>query len=143
MIRAGSLLGKLKAPEGCVSKQDLVIKLWPSAVGKRLAARARAVAMQGERLIVEVEDDTWQRQLRGLRLQILDKLEKIVGSPVARDIVFQVRVPRPMPQPAPLDWGLSSGSPAGPSAPTRDEADGIRDPGLRRIYKASRKKASA
>ena len=85
------------------------------------------------RLIVEVEDVIWQRQLFGLSHQILRNLAKSVGSGVVEDVEFRV-VPR-----------KREPERARAAAPGlfADEADGISDPVLRGIYKASRKKAQA
>jgi hypothetical protein len=85
------------------------------------------------RLIVEVEDDTWQRQLFGLSRQILRNLERNLGAGLVGDVEFRVVPRKRQPERARV---------AAPGLPV-DEADGIGDPVLRGIYKASRKKAEA
>jgi hypothetical protein len=84
------------------------------------------------RLIVEVEDHTWQRQLFALTCHILRNLEKSLGAGVVEDVEFRVVPRRREPQRADL-----------PVPSLLDEADGIADPVLRGIYRTSRAKAMA
>ena len=81
-----------------------------------------------ERLVVEVEDAMWQRNLHGLRGQILAKLNELLGAEAPSDIEFRIGVPRRPPQREEL---------------SADEADMIGDPVMARIYKISRRKALA
>jgi predicted nucleic acid-binding Zn ribbon protein len=100
-------------------------------VGKRIAAHARAVSLAGNRLVVEVEDLIWQRQLCVLEGQILRRLEEVVGQSVVRKVEFRVSPRRRQPRRA-----------EEPS-PAKDEADQIQDPVLRAIYKEQRRRKSA
>jgi predicted nucleic acid-binding Zn ribbon protein len=131
MERAGRLISKLKLPAGSVSLEDLACAGWPAAVGKRIAAHARAVSLAGNRLVVEVEDLIWQRQLCVLEGQILRRLEEVVGQSVVRKVEFRVSPPRRQPRRA-----------EEPS-PAKDEADQIQDPLLRAIYREQRRRKSA
>jgi predicted nucleic acid-binding Zn ribbon protein len=131
MERAGRAIANLKL-SGKVAPQDLAVAAWPAAVGPRLAARAIAVGLVRSTLIVEVEDAVWQKQLFQLRTQILRKLRAVVGEELIQDVEFRIGVKRRPPQTASTI-----------SAPTADDADSIEDPILRRVYKQSRKKASA
>ena len=112
---------------------ELACAAWPQAVGKRIASHTRASRMVRNRLIVEVEDQIWQRQLFSLTRHILGNLEKSVGGGLVADLEFRVVPRRREPQRA---------AQAVPAL-VPDEADGIADPVLRDIYKASRKKARA
>ncbi len=131
MERAGRLISKLGLPEGTVSIEELACAGWPAAVGKKIAARTRAVFLAGGRLRVEVEDAVWQRQLTALKSQILKKLEEVLGQVTVRDVDFRVSPRRRLPEPDPQP-------PAG-----QDEADQIPDPFLRTIYKQQRRRRSA
>jgi hypothetical protein len=131
MERVGRVIGKLGASRGGLSDEELALAAWPAAVGKRLALRTNAIALVRTRLVVEVEDAVWQRQLFTLRSQILQQLEKTAGCRVVEELEFRVGLPRRKPMGAET------------AASTGDEADGIRDPFLRNIYKAARKKATA
>lgn len=129
MERAGKSLSKLN-----ISIDELACAAWPAAVGKRLALRTKAKSLVRGSLIVEVEDAVWQKQLFHLRIPILEKLTAVVGAGIIRDVEFRVAPPRRPPQPAQRLNELN---------PVADEADGIEDPGMRIVYKQSRRKASA
>jgi hypothetical protein len=85
--------------------------------------------------MVEVEDSLWQRQLTTLKPQIVRQLQKLVGEDVVNEVAFRPMIPRRQPQRA------ETASPAFELA--ADEADRIPDPILRRVYKASRRRATA
>jgi predicted nucleic acid-binding Zn ribbon protein len=109
--------------------EALAVEAWQAAVGPKIARHTRALALHQDRLVVEVGDEVWQRQLSTLRKPLLGRLAEVLGRVVVRDIEFRVAVPkmpprRAEPQPA-------------------DEADGIQDPVLRTIFRASRTKARA
>ena len=135
MDRAGKLLRELKIGGECLSPEDLARAAWPQAVGPRIARHARAVAWRetaagGPRLIVEVEDAIWKSQLETMRGQILPRLQEVAGRNGVRQIEFRLVPPRREPQRA------------GRARPSADEADGIADPVMRRIYKESRKRSA-
>lgn len=134
MERAGRVLGKMNLARGGVTPEQLARSAWPLAVGKRIASRTGQIMLVRQTLVVEVQDNVWQRQLFGLRGQILNKLHQVLGTEVVTELEFRVRVPRYEPQREELA--------AATSAP-QDEADGIADPFLRQLYIASRKKATA
>jgi hypothetical protein len=132
MEPASKLIRQLRLSGDVLSAGELACAAWPQAVGKRIA-RVCAARMVRTRLIVEVEDFIWQRQLFALTPYILRNLEKSVGGGLVEDLEFRIVPRRREPQRA------AQAVPA--LAP--DEADGIADPVLRGIYKASRKKAQA
>jgi hypothetical protein len=131
MERVGRVIGKLATSRRGLTDEELALAAWPAAVGKRLAMRTNAVALVRNRLVVEVEDSVWQRQLFTLRSQIILQLEKTAGRCVVDELEFRVALPKR--KPARAEAAVS----------TCDEADGILDPFLRNIYKAARKKATA
>jgi predicted nucleic acid-binding Zn ribbon protein len=131
MERAGKLIRGLKSPGGCVSDEALVRAAWPQAVGPKIAAHTRPVALVSSRLIVEVEDAIWQRQLEAVCGQILPRLGKLAGRESVAAIEFRIGIPRRAPQRAEKAHAES------------DEADGIADPVLRRLYKTARKRSTA
>ncbi len=126
-------MGKFASGGGPIDADDLARAAWPLAVGKKVAARTRAARMVRTRLIVEVEDSTWQRQLFTLSRQILTNLEARLGPGMVEDLEFRVIPPRREPRRA---------AAAQPSL-AFDDADQIADPVLRGIYKTARKKALA
>ena len=89
------------------------------------------VGLVRTRLVVEVEDAVWQRQLWTLRAQILQRVEQVLGRKIVEEIEFKIGVPRMKPARAEVP------------APSSDEADLIRDPVFRLNYKAARKRANS
>ena len=137
MERAGRILSKLgiKAVEVAgVKTYHLAPGAWAAAVGKTIASHAKPVFLDGTRLIVETEDAVWQAQLAALRPAILEQLEKVLGSGHIAAIDFRVVPPRR--QPVRVEAAVLSAVPS-------DEADQIKDPVMRRVYRQARRKASA
>ena len=134
MERASRLIRSLNLPGETVSPEQLVRTVWPVAVGKKIASHARPTRMVRSRLLVEVEDVVWQRQLFALSGQIVRNLERALGSGLVEEVEFRVVPRRREPQRAVR---------SAPGALFADEAERIADPVLRVIYKASRKKALA
>ena len=138
MERASKLIRTLRLPADTFNVEELACAAWPAAVGKRVAAHTRAARMVRTRLIVEVEDRIWQRQLFALTRQILGNLEKHLGPAVVDDLEFRIVPRRREPQRA-----IAADPAAAAAQPLLDEADAIADPVLRGLYRASRKKALA
>ena len=132
MERASKLIQSLRLPADAISCEEVVRAAWPLAVGKKIAAHTRPARMVRTRLIVEVEDAVWQRQLFTLSRHMLGNLEKSVGKGVVEDLEFRIVPRRRGPQLA-----------SAPVPAPRDEAESITDPVLRSIYKAARRKAQA
>jgi hypothetical protein len=131
MERTARLFSKLKLPAGTIRPDQLVKAGWPTAVGARIAAHAKAVWYDEKRLVVEVGDAVWQQQLSTLKGQILARLEQVIGARLVDDIEFRLRLRRREPQRA------------DESRSTQDEADRIADPVLRTIYRQQRRRRSA
>jgi hypothetical protein len=133
MERASKVIRGLRLPQETMTGEDLACGAWPDAVGKRVAAHTRAARLVRSKLVVEVEDAVWQRQLFALTTQIVWNLAKAIGPGLVEDLEFKI-VPRRR--------DASRAAVSAPSLPL-DEADAIADPVLRDIYRASRKKALA
>ena len=69
---------------------------WPVVCGPDVAARTRALEFHEGRLIVEVPDQTWQRQLSAFTPRYIAGFEEIIG-PVVKKVEFQVSGKRPTP----------------------------------------------
>ena len=131
MERASRLIGKLTGP---IDVDDLARAAWPLAVGKKVAARTRPTRMVRTRLIVEVEDPIWKKQLFSLSKQILTNLERHLGQGIVEDLEFRVMPPRRDAQRAEV---------AQAALAALDDADQIADPVMRTMYKVARRKALA
>jgi predicted nucleic acid-binding Zn ribbon protein len=122
MERAGRLIGKLKLD---VDDPELRARAaWKVAAGKKIAEHTKAVALVRGSLVVEVEDQIWQRQLKTLSGFLVRNLEKALGEALVTDIDFRPMPRRREPQRAERARG------------TED----VLDPVLDLIYRQSRKK---
>ena len=126
MERAGKTIVKLKSVPG-ISAEQLACAAWPEAVGKTVAAHTTATTLVRSRLIVAVEDSTWQRQLFSMRNQIVTCLQKVLGDDLVLEVEFRIGVRKRPPQVA------VSASATG--------AEAIVDPVFRLIYQQSKKRA--
>ena len=131
MERAGRLITKLKTPPGAISPEALALAGWPAAVGKTIAAHTRALWLVSSRLVVETEDQIWQRQLAALKTQILKRLDGVLGESVVSEVEFRLPARRRGPQRA--------------EQPQQGIAEGERRerPPLRSIFKQRRNRRSA
>jgi hypothetical protein len=136
MERAARLIKTSKLSRQVFSDEDLMRAIWPQAVGKPIAAHTAGLKLVRNTLVVEVEDAIWQRQLFPLSGQILSRLRKIAATDAVEQIEFRIATPRRQPQraEAPRPIFADQGG---------DEADAIQDPVLQKLYRLSRKKASA
>src|SRR5438477_1687572 len=131
MERASKLIRGLRLPGDTITVEELARTAWPATVGKTIAANTRAVKMVRSRLIVEVDDHIWQKQLFGLTSHIVNKLAKTLGNGAVEEIEFRVVPRRREPQRA-----MQAVPQNAPSLPF-DEATGIEDAVMRSIYRAS------
>ncbi len=131
MMRAATVLSKMKLAKAGVSSERLAVPSWAQTVGKTIARHTRAVGIFEGTLVVDVEDAVWEKNLRLLQPQIMEKLTATLGPGKVRNIRFKVAIPKRSPQ---REDNL---------VVSADEADSIKDPILRRIYIQSRKRATA
>jgi predicted nucleic acid-binding Zn ribbon protein len=132
MDPASRIIGQWGGVSDVIAPDRVVCSVWARAVGKAIARRTRAVKMVRNTLVVEVEDELWRRNLRSLQGQILRNLIKAVGPDVVNYLEFRV-----MPARRPPEREIAA------ALKSADEADAISDPGLRRIYKADRRRQTA
>lgn len=132
MDKALRWLGKLK--NEVVSDEELARAAWRAAVGERIESHARFRELVRDRIVVEVDDRVWQNQMHTLEKQILAKLSRLLGKVVARQIEYRIAIPKPGPQvTGEVEFRLQARDP---------EARKISDPGLRRMYLKSKRRAS-
>jgi len=123
-----------KLAREAADEQALLLGLWPVVVGAKIAARTRPLRLSGSTLEVQTADQQWRKELARMIPDIIRRLNAASGKSVVQDLQFLVdvkRAPRP-PRRAASATGLK-----------RDEADGIADPELRRLYRLSRRRAQA
>lgn len=127
MERAGRLLGKLKLSPALADPETRARAAWSIAAGSKIAGHTRATALVRGSLIVEVEDQVWQRQLATLRHFLIRNLTDALGEPLVTALDF-----RPMPR---------RRSPQ--RAETARPVENIQDPVLEILYQQSRKRERA
>ena|ERR1035438_3966209 len=130
MESAAKVIRMMSLPAGSISADELACRAWPAAVGRRLAMHTRAHKLVRTKLVVDVEDAVWQKQLFCLSKQIVRILERRLGPGLIDDVEFRIMPRRIEPQRA------------GTAMPLFDEANGIEDPVLRGIYKGKRAMAA-
>jgi len=135
MERASKLIRQLSHSGEIITPEQMALAVWPEAVGKKIAPYTRAAKLVRTRLIVEVPDKTWQRQLFALTPFVVRNLAKALGPGMVEDVEFRVIPPRREPERAVA--AIAS------DAPLFDDAEAIADPVMRDLYKRSRKKALA
>jgi predicted nucleic acid-binding Zn ribbon protein len=80
--------------QSATTARDLggVFGRWDEAVGPAVARHVQPVKLDGERLVVEVDDPAWATQLRFLERAVIDRLAQVTGATIAS---FEIRVGRP------------------------------------------------
>ena len=136
MDQASRIIANSTGMSDVISVERIACGAWKRAVGKRLSDRTRAAKLVRGRLVVEVEDEVWRKNLWSLRYQILKNVEKAIGRDIVTDIEFRVMPLRREAQRERQRETLPALTPA-------DEAASIADPGLRRIYISSRRRETA
>lgn len=69
----------------------MMISAWDEAAGELVAERTKAECFEDGKLVVAVEDKTWQRHLEELAPHLLAKLNTIAGQGSVKFIEFKVR----------------------------------------------------
>ena len=131
MERVTRLLAKLKSD--AILVEDLAREVWPLAVGKVIAGHSQFAGLVRRRLVIEVEDVIWRKQLTSITPDILKKLATLIGPGIVTDLEFRVAALRMRPRkerPLPL-------------FDAADEANRIADPIFRRLYTVDRARRSA
>src|SRR5205809_8101499 len=78
-----------KAPrwDGELAHQ-LLHRLWQVLVGPELAAATSVVAVHGSRVVVNVPDQIWRKQLIRIRPQLLARMNEPWATPWITEIAF-------------------------------------------------------
>ena len=139
MERAARVLRKTQQSRSILDDSHAIEAVWPTAVGRSIARHVSRLRLVRSTLVVDVEDVIWQRQLRSLDGQILERIRLLLPDLAITGLEFRIGLPRREPQRAPRAFA----SPPATSGDTDDEADRIQDPVLKKVYQISRRKASA
>ena len=93
MERAGCLIPKLKLSPELADPEKRAQAAWALAAGPKIARHTLAAALVRGKLIIEVEDYTWQRQLATLEHFLVRNLRDALGEAIVESLDF-----RPMPR---------------------------------------------
>jgi len=74
---------------GDASSMGSLFSRWTDAVGQAVADHARPLKLDGDRLLVEVDEPGWATQLRFLEADVIERLRSVAGLAVSR---FDIRV---------------------------------------------------
>jgi predicted nucleic acid-binding Zn ribbon protein len=104
MEKAGNFLGgmlrQIKRPEAVVAWLSSV---WPSIVGKTLAAHTRPVRCQAGCLEIAADNKAWQKQLEQMKPEFCAQVNKAWGSTLIREVKFAASKPGPRKLPREMD----------------------------------------
>ena len=65
---------------------------WPGLVGERVAKVCRPLALDEARLIVQITDPDWERAIKAMQAELLEKVRARTGGAVRR-ISFRIAAP--------------------------------------------------
>jgi hypothetical protein len=142
MERAARVFRKAKQSRSLLTDDQTLNVVWPAAVGRAIANHTSHVRLVRTTLVVDVEDMMWQRQLRTLERQIIERVKTLIPDLAVADMEFRIGVPRRQAQRATSSSGALASAPLFTPA-LGDEADSIQDPGLKKVFEISRRKATA
>lgn len=94
MERASRVLTRWRQTGAELAPEQLARAAYAVAVGTRLAGKSDRQILFGRKLVVDVEDAIWQRQMTGLRSLILDKMRDVLGRELVTEIEFRIAPPR-------------------------------------------------
>lgn len=67
-----------------------LIHVWEKSVGSPISDNARPFAVKGSLLLVHVSSSAWMHQLRFLKTELLDKLNRGLKNERIEDIKFKI-----------------------------------------------------
>ena len=67
---------------------QLLQQLWPLLVGPNLAGATTIVAIHGSRVVLNVPDQIWRKQLIKMRSQLIARMNEPWATPLITEIAF-------------------------------------------------------
>ena len=68
--------------------QEAAVTIWGVVVGKAVSSVTKAVGVESGTLIVSVETSVWRQELHMQKKEIINKLNKKIGTKAIREIRF-------------------------------------------------------
>lgn len=124
-----------KQPQKQIPVEEVVRGAWGRLAGPQIAARTLVFRVYQGTLIVHVPDRIWKQQLHRLEGQLLDRINRLLGSAIITGIDFRVdQALAAVPAGHPPKKGPARELPAGTEAELEASARGIADPELRQLF---------
>jgi len=85
-----SLLASFRKSSNWDADLDLEVlrKLWPALVGANLATATQVTAVQGSRVVINVPNQIWRKQLIKMRPELLQRMNEPWATPWIKEIAF-------------------------------------------------------
>ena len=77
-------------PHDTIADEAIVFAAWSRCAGELLRARTVPLSFEKKRLVIAVEDKTWQRHLEDLSPQMIAKLNLAIGHGTVTFIEFRI-----------------------------------------------------
>lgn len=116
--------------------EEIIRCAWEHLAGKMLAVRTRPLRVFENRLIVEVPDSSWPRQMRRYENLLIERIGRLIGEKVVTGIEWHVNpaLAAPLAAPTPAADALPPRIPPKTDASLEGAAQKIRDPELRQLF---------
>ncbi|MBN2380124.1 DUF721 domain-containing protein [candidate division WOR-3 bacterium] len=66
------------------------VKIWPEAVGEKIASRCIAIGIKSGILWVVVPNHVWLTEMKALKKKLIERVAERLGRKVVKDIKFKV-----------------------------------------------------
>jgi len=71
-------------------EENALFKLWPQAVGAKIAAQTQPDSLRAGTLFVKTTSSVWVQQLHFIKEDILQKINELAGKQTVQEIMFTV-----------------------------------------------------
>ncbi len=68
-----------------------VVEKWPELAGAQIAGKSRAIGLQGDLLLIEVDHPAWVQELNLLKPQLMAKIRRSYPRSGVKDIRFSLK----------------------------------------------------
>ena len=72
-------------------KEYNAISQWSNIVGERIAKEARPLSLKRGKLFLYVEKAAWRNELTFMKKDIIQKMNRAIGTPLVRDIIISTK----------------------------------------------------
>ena len=72
------------------SEEQRLLEFWQKAVGPQISVQTRPDRLKRNTLFVKVSSSVWMQQLHILKQEIIEKINKLLGKELIKDIHFSI-----------------------------------------------------